>query len=82
MRFQETKLVSFAADLAGFARSTAGLEALKVAAFLDDWYRQCAEAVRDVLQGHQVHGRRVPGDVPRGPLCGSGRRRARPARGD
>ena len=47
MTFRETKRVLLAADLAGFARATANLDALASAAFLDDWYRQCAAAVRD-----------------------------------
>jgi adenylate cyclase len=39
MTFRETELVLFTADLAGYARATAHLEALEVAAFLDGWYR-------------------------------------------
>jgi adenylate cyclase len=39
MTFRETKLVLFTADLAGYARATAHMEALEVAAFLDGWYR-------------------------------------------
>jgi adenylate cyclase len=46
MKFQETKLVLLSADLAGYARATASLDALAVAAFLDDWYRQCAATIR------------------------------------
>lgn len=46
MTFQETKLVLFSADLAGYARATAHMEALAVAAFLDEWYRQCGDAIR------------------------------------
>jgi class 3 adenylate cyclase len=46
MTFRETKLVLLSADLAGYARATAHLDALAVAAFLDDWYRQCATAIR------------------------------------
>lgn len=44
--FRETKLVLISASLAGYARATADLEALAVAAFLDDWYRQCAQTIR------------------------------------
>jgi adenylate cyclase len=47
MTFRETKRVLFAADLAGYARATANLDALAAAAFLDDWYHVCAVAVRD-----------------------------------
>jgi class 3 adenylate cyclase len=39
MTFRETKLILFTADLAGYARATAHMEALEVAAFLDGWYR-------------------------------------------
>lgn len=39
MTFRETQLVLFTADLAGYARATADLAPLDVAAFLDDWYR-------------------------------------------
>lgn len=46
MGFRETKLVLFSADLAGFARATAGLDAAATAAFLDSWYRGCASVVR------------------------------------
>ena len=52
MAFRERKLVLLAADLAGYARATANFDALAVAAFLDDWCRQCAVAVRN-------HGGRV-----------------------
>lgn len=45
MTFQETKLVLFTADLAGYARATADLAPLEVAAFLDGWYR----TLEDVL---------------------------------
>ena len=46
MAFHETKLVLLSASLAGYARATASLEAISVAAFLDDWYRRCAQSVR------------------------------------
>jgi class 3 adenylate cyclase len=46
MTFRETKLVLLSADLAGYARATANLDALAVAAFLDDWYQQCAATIR------------------------------------
>jgi adenylate cyclase len=45
MTFQETKLVLFSADLAGYARATAHMEALAVATFLDDWYRRCGDVI-------------------------------------
>jgi adenylate cyclase len=38
MTFRETELVLFTADLAGYARATAPMGALDVAAFLDGWY--------------------------------------------
>ncbi|HEY8076198.1 MAG TPA: adenylate/guanylate cyclase domain-containing protein [Labilithrix sp.] len=41
MTFKEEKLVLFVADLAGFARATAALDALGVADFLADWYARC-----------------------------------------
>ncbi|MBN1611259.1 MAG: hypothetical protein JW940_31795 [Polyangiaceae bacterium] len=47
MTFRETKRVLFSADLAGFARATAKLDALVGAVFLDDWYQLCAAAVRN-----------------------------------
>ncbi len=43
MTFQETTLVLFTADLAGYARATAHLAPLEVAAFLDGWYRSIEE---------------------------------------
>lgn len=43
---RETKLVLFAADLAGYTRASACLDALTVASLLDAWYRQCADAIR------------------------------------
>lgn len=39
MAFRETKLVLLAADLAGYARATAHMAPLEVAAFLEGWYR-------------------------------------------
>ena len=39
MTFRETKLVLLAADLAGYARATAHMGPLEVAAFLAGWYR-------------------------------------------
>jgi adenylate cyclase len=52
MTFRETKLVLFTADLAGYARATAHMEALAVAEFLDGWYRSI-----DAIAGK--HGGRV-----------------------
>src|SRR5262249_960127 len=52
MTFQETKRVLFSADLAGYARATALLDALTVAAVLDDWYCHCAATIA-------AHGGRV-----------------------
>lgn len=43
---QETKLVLVSVDLAGYARATASLDALSIAAFLDGWYAACAAAFR------------------------------------
>src|SRR5262245_60548884 len=48
MTFRETKLILFTADLAGFARATASMEALDVASFLDGWYR----AIEPILARH------------------------------
>jgi adenylate cyclase len=48
MIFRETELVLFTADLAGYARATAHMEALGVAAFLDGWYR----AIEPILDRH------------------------------
>jgi len=45
MTFKEEKLVLFMADLAGFARATAAMDALGVADFLADWYARCGNAV-------------------------------------
>ena len=47
MTLRETKLVLVSADLAGYVRATANLNALAVAAILDDWYRQCATTIRE-----------------------------------
>jgi class 3 adenylate cyclase len=52
MSFRETKLVLVAADLAGYARAMASLEALAVGALLDDWYRRSSRIVR-------AHGGRI-----------------------
>jgi class 3 adenylate cyclase len=52
MSFRETKLVLVVADLAGYARAISNLEALGVAALLDDWYRRTSRIVR-------AHGGRV-----------------------
>src|SRR5260221_9971150 len=52
MSFRETKLVLVAADLAGYVRATAGLEALALGALLDEWYRRSSRIVR-------AHGGRV-----------------------
>ena len=46
MDIQESKLVLFTADLAGYARACAHLGALDIAHFLDGWYRQCADVIR------------------------------------
>jgi adenylate cyclase len=46
MTFQETKLVLLSLDLAGYTRTVASLDAVSVAKFLDDWYRQCATEIR------------------------------------
>jgi adenylate cyclase len=40
MMFRETELVLFTADLAGYARATAGMPPLEVAALLEGWYRE------------------------------------------
>jgi len=47
MTFRETKLVLLSAAMAGYARATANLDALAVAAFLDDWYRRSSTTIRD-----------------------------------
>jgi adenylate cyclase len=46
MSFRETKLVLVVAELAGYARATASLEALAVADLLDDWYRRATQILR------------------------------------
>jgi adenylate cyclase len=46
MNVTETKLVLLAVDLAGYTRSIASLDAIAVAAFVDEWYRQCATEIR------------------------------------
>lgn len=43
---EEKKLALFSADLAGYTRATAHLDALSVAAYLDEWYRHCGDAIR------------------------------------
>ncbi len=42
---QETKLVLLSADLAGFARACASLDAITIATFLDAWYRRAAPLI-------------------------------------
>ena len=42
---QETKLCLLSADLAGFARACASLDAITIARFLDGWYRRCAPVI-------------------------------------
>jgi adenylate cyclase len=42
---QETKLVLLSADLAGFSRACAHLDALAIAKFLDAWYCRCAPVI-------------------------------------
>jgi adenylate cyclase len=44
--FSETKLVLLSVDLAGYSRAAAHLEAIAIAAFIDDWYVACAGAIR------------------------------------
>ena len=46
MSHRETQLTLLSADLAGYARAAATRDALAVAAFLDEWYRRSAEAIR------------------------------------
>jgi adenylate cyclase len=46
MEITETKLVLVSADLAGYTRCAAGLDALTVARFLDGWYRAAAAIIR------------------------------------
>lgn len=45
MTFRETELVLFTADLAGYARATAQLRPLEVAAALGGWYRSIEAAM-------------------------------------
>jgi len=45
MSFEEKKLVLLAADLAGYTRATAGLDALAVAELVTDWYARCNRVV-------------------------------------
>ena len=45
MSFRETKLALLAVDLSGYARASAKLDALAIAALLDDWYRRAAAVV-------------------------------------
>ena len=52
MAFRETELVLFTADLAGYARATADMAPLDVAACLEGWYRST-----DAVIG--AHGGRV-----------------------
>lgn len=42
---KETKLVLVTADLAGYTKACAHLDALSIAQFLDRWYRQAAEII-------------------------------------
>jgi adenylate cyclase len=44
-RFRETRLVLLAADLAGFTRAVAALDALSLARFLDTYYERAGEHV-------------------------------------
>jgi adenylate cyclase len=46
MDIRESKLVLLAADLAGYARASASLDALVIARFLDGWYGDCAQAIK------------------------------------
>jgi len=46
MNIQETKLVLWVSDLAGFARATGSLDAMSLASFCDEWYRACGSKVR------------------------------------
>jgi adenylate cyclase len=45
MTFREAELVLFTADLAGYARATAHMAPLDVAATLDGWYRSIDAAI-------------------------------------
>ena len=42
---KETKLVLLAADLAGYTKACAHMDALSIAQFLDRWYRQAAPII-------------------------------------
>jgi adenylate cyclase len=42
---KETKLVLLAADLAGYTRACAHLDAISIAQFLDRWYREAAPII-------------------------------------
>lgn len=42
---RETKLVLLAADLAGYTKACAHLDALSIAQFLDRWYRQASPII-------------------------------------
>ncbi len=42
---KETKLVLLAADLAGYTKACAHLDALSIAQFLDRWYRQASPII-------------------------------------
>jgi adenylate cyclase len=42
---KETKLVLLAADLAGYTKACAHLDALSIARFLDRWYRQVSPSI-------------------------------------
>lgn len=46
MSFQENKVVLLAADLAGFTRAAAPLDAATLATFVDAWYRGCAATIK------------------------------------
>ncbi len=46
MSIRETKLVLLTADLTGFARAVASLDALTIATMLDDWYRRAATVIK------------------------------------
>lgn len=42
----EKKLVLFLADLAGYTRATGVLDAMRIATFLDGWYRESTRVLR------------------------------------
>jgi class 3 adenylate cyclase len=46
MERRESKLVLFSAALPGYTRATSGRAPLAIAAFMDDWYRGCSQAIR------------------------------------